>query len=286
MGSHSRLIQNAMLAMAPTLFAGITVSAQKPGASQPPQPPSSNVPQPGNPDANSAPVDAVKPPSKQEKKAYNAFHDTQQSDAAKKTQLGEAFLQEYPQSQYRPEVVSWLATAYMQQAQVDKLQAQGDSEMEQKPNNPLTIALVGSNLARTVNGNTPDEQKHLDKAEEFCKHAIELANSSQKPQGVADDKFNAAKKQALGLAYSGLGTSEFRKGKYADAVTSLQQAVKFNGGTDPVDFYVLGKSEEAQNNFDEALGAYTKCAAISSGMQSACQTSIGEMKQHGAQLPK
>jgi tetratricopeptide (TPR) repeat protein len=286
MGANRRMVQMTMFVVAATLVTATVTVAQKPGAAPPPQPPSSNMPTPGSGDTNAPPPEPVKPPSKQEKKAYNAFHDTQPSDAAKKTQLGEAFLQQYPQSQYRPEVVSWLATAYMQQAQLDKLEAQGESELQQKPPNPLTVALLGSNLARTVTGSTPDAQKHLDKAEDFCKRAIELANGAQKPQGVADDKFNAAKNQALGMAYSGLGTSAFRKGKYGDAVTNLQQAIKFGGGTDPVDFYVLGKAEEAQNNFDEALAAYTKCAAISSGMQKACESSIPEMKQHGAQLPK
>jgi tetratricopeptide (TPR) repeat protein len=259
--------------------------AQKPGSAPPPQPPTSNMPT-GSEDTNTPPAEAVKPPSKQEKKAYSAFHDTQPTEPAKKTQLGEEFLQQYPQSQYRPEVVSWLATAYMQQGQVDKLEAQGESELQQKSQNPLTIGLLGSNLARAVTGSSADAQKHLDKAEEFCKHAIEIANKLQKPQGVSDDKFNAAKNQALGFAYSGLGTSAFRKGKYADAVTNLQQAIKYSGGTDPVDFYVLGKAEESQNNFDQALAAYTKCAAINSGMQKACEASIPEMKQHGAQLPK
>lgn len=284
MGANPRLVQITMFVVVAAFLTATLTVAQKPGSAPPPQPPSSNMPT--NSDNNPPPPEPVKPPSKQEKKAYNAFHDTQPTDAAKKTQLGEAFLQQYPQSQYRPEVVNWLATAYMQQGQVDKLEAQGESELQQKPNNPLTIALIGSNLARSVTATTPNEQHHLAKAEEFSKHAIELADGAQKPPGVADDKFNAAKNQALGLAYSGLGTSAFRKGKYADAVTNLQQAVKSSGGTDPVDFYVLGKAEEAQNNYDQALAAYTKCAAINSGMQKACEASIPEMKQHGAQLPK
>jgi tetratricopeptide (TPR) repeat protein len=286
MGAHSRLVQLTMFVMGATFLSATLAVAQKPGSAPPSQPPSSNMPTPGSNDTNAPPAEPVKPPSKQEKKAYNTFHDMQPTDAAKKTQLGEAFLQQYPQSQYRSEVVGWLATAYMQQGQVDKLEAQGESELQQKPQNPLTIGLLGSNLARAVTGSNPDAQKRLDKAEEFCKHAIEIANGLQKPEGVADDKFNAAKNQALGFAYGGLGTSSFRKGKYADAVTNLQQAVKFSGGTDPVDFYVLGKAEEAQNNFDQALAAYTKCAAINSGMQKACESSIQEVKQHGAQLPK
>jgi tetratricopeptide (TPR) repeat protein len=286
MGAHRRFVSTTMSVVAAAFFTATLALAQKPGSAPPPQQPSSNMPNPGSSDANAPAAEPVKPPSKQEKKAYSAFHDTQPTDAAKKTQLAEGFLQQYPQSQYRPDVVNWLATAYMQQGQLDKLEAQGDSELQQKSQNPLTIGLLGSNLARSVTAATPDAQKHLDKAEALCKQAIEIANKLQKPEGVSEDKFNAAKNQALGFGYSGLGTAAFRKGKYADAATNLQQAIKYSGGTDPVDFYVLGKSEEAQNNFDQALAAYTKCAAINSGMQKACEASIPEMKQHGAQLPK
>jgi hypothetical protein len=53
-----------------------------------------------------------------------------------------------------------------------------------------------------------------------------------------------------------------------------------------VNFYLLGKANEAKQNFDQALAAYTKCAAIQSGMQSACESAAKDMKTHGAVLPK
>ncbi len=226
------------------------------------------------------------PVSKQEAKAIKAFRDAAPSDVDKKTQLGEDFIQNYPQSRYRPEVVNWVARVYLTKAQVDKLQAEGQKELELTPSNPVSLAVLGSNLARALNANTPDLQKHLDQAETYCKKSLEDLSTAKKPADMSDDKFAEAKNQTSAVAYSGLGVVAFRRGKYTDAIPNLEQAVKLGGGTDAVDYYILGKSNEAATNFDQALAAYTKCAAIPGGMQAACQSSIQDVKAHGAVLPK
>ena len=138
-----------------------SVSAQKPPSQPAPPPPTQGMPtaSPTNNNANTAPVETVQPPSKQENKAIKSFRDVQPNEADKKTQLGENFIQTYPDSRYRPEVVSWLASAYMRKGEVDKLQSEGDKELAIAQKNPLSLAALGSNLARAVNANTPDLAK-------------------------------------------------------------------------------------------------------------------------------
>jgi tetratricopeptide (TPR) repeat protein len=284
MARSTRLTSLALFLMLTTLTAGKTVFAQRPPGMTPPTQPSPTVKE-GGPDS-SQPTETVQQPSKQENKAIKAFRDTPESDADKKTQLGEEFIDKYPQSRYRGEVVIWLARAYMAKAQVDKLQAEGDKELELKPVNPASLAVLGSNLSRVVTPSTPDEQKHLDAAAQFCQESLDALANAKKPSDLSEDKFNQAKNQASAVDYSGLGTVAFREQKYGDAITDFEQAIKLGGSSDPVNYYLLGKANEAKTNYDQALAAYTKCAAISSGMQAPCEASAKDMKAHGAALPK
>jgi tetratricopeptide (TPR) repeat protein len=240
-----------------------------------------------NPSTGSQPADAsVQPASKQENKAIKAFRDAPTSDPDKKTQLGEEFITTYPSSQYRPEVVLWLARVYLTKGQTEKLQAEGDKELALTPSNPLSLAVLGSNLSRAVTPSTPNKDKYLEQAQLYCQKSLEDLQSAKKPANLSDDKFTEAKNQTAATAYSGLGTVAFRNQKYPDAITNLDQAVKLGGAADPVNFYLLGKANEAATNFDQALAAYTKCAAIPGAMQAPCQASITDVKAHGAVLPK
>lgn len=284
MARTRKLVPITLFLLLMTLAAGKNVFAQRPPGTTAPDQPSATMKNGGS--DSSQPTETVQEPSKQEKKAYKAFHDTADTDVDKKTQLGEDFIDKYPQSRYRSEVVLFLARAYMTKGQFDKLQAAGDKELELKPMNPATLAVVGSNLSRVVTPATPDEQKHLDKAAEFCQKSLDTLATAKKPSDVSDQKFEQAKNEYSSVDYSGLGTVAFRQQKYDDAIKDLEQAIKLGGGSDPVNYYLLGKANEAKNNYDQALAAYTKCAAVPGGMQGPCQNSANDMKSHGATLPK
>jgi len=269
------------------LFAVKQASAQHGGGASSPTPtPPPNMPTPTTADTAGGSTTTIEPASKEETKAYKQFRNTPATDADKKTQLAEEFIDKYPNSRNRPEAVGWLATAYLTKGQLDKLAAEGDKEMALNPPNPASLAVIGSNLSRAVTPSTPNAQQHLDQAEQFCKKSLETLATAQKPNDVPEERFKSAKDSASAVAYSGLGTVAFRRAKYPDAITDLDQSIKFGGGNDPVNYYLLGKANEVTNNFDQALAAYTKCAATPGGMQAACQAGVTEVKAHGAALPK
>jgi len=245
------------------------------------QQPSTNPSKPA--DVTPLTLDNAPPPvSAEEDAAIKAFRDTPVSDVAKKDQAGEDFVQKYPQSRYRSEVYVWLVRGYLAQGQVDKMEAAGEKELALNPDDPQTLAIVGSTLPRAMNSSTPNPQQRLDKAEQYCKKALDLLPALPKPADLSDENFLKAKDQTSAMAYGGLGIIAVRRQKFAEAIPNFEQAIKLDATPDPVNFYLLGIANQKTSHFDEAVAAFNKCAAIPSGMQNTCKTSAEEAKKLGA----
>jgi tetratricopeptide (TPR) repeat protein len=260
------------------LLSGARISAQ--GTQQ--SPPTLNPEKKQDKPAEVTPLtlDNPAPPvNAEEDAAIQAFRAAPIADMAKKDQLGEDFLQKYPQSRYRPEVYSILVRGYLSQGQVDKMEAVGDKEIALNPSDAQTLAIVGSTLPRVMNAGTPDPQKRLEKAEQYSKRALEVLPTLVKPEGLSDADFLKAKDQTSALAYSGLGIVAFRRQKFAEAIPNFEQAVKLDPVPDPVNFYLLGISNEKTSHFEDAVSAFTKCAAVPGGLQTTCKTGADEAKK-------
>jgi len=227
-------------------------------------------------------LDAAPPVNAEEDAAYKAFVAMPPTDMDKKNQSGEAFVQKYPQSRYRGDVYAWLVRGYWSQGQIDKLEVAGDKALEANPNDAQTLAIIGSTLPRAMNASTPNPQQRLDKAEQYSKKALELLPTLPKPPEISDENFMKAKDQTSALAYSGLGLVAFRRKKFAEAIPDFEQAVKLDPMPDPVNFYLLGAADQQTAHFDDAVAAFTKCAAIPGGMQNTCKTSAEEAKKLGS----
>ncbi len=213
-------------------------------------------------------LDNAPPPvNAEEDAAIQAFRAAPITDMTKKDQLGEEFLQKYPQSRYRPEVYSLLVRGYLSLNQVDKMEVVGDKEIELNPNDAQTLAIVGSTLPRVMGASTPEPQKRL------------VLPTLVKPAELSDTDFLKAKDQTSALAYSGLGLVAFRRQKFAEAIPNFEQAVKLDPLPDPVNLYLLGISNEKTSHFDDAVSAFTKCAAVPGALQATCKTGADEAKK-------
>jgi len=284
MKKYGKQVEKLMLLLAASAFMSVALFAQmpqQPGQPQPGQQPG-QAPNPNNPQAE--PVEPLQPPvSAVEEAAIKSFRDEQ--DPAKKNQLAEDFAQKYPQSRYLPEIYNWQVKFYYGKGDVEKMEASADKQLALYPNDPQTLAIVGATLPRAWNTNLPQEQKdkRLDKAEKYSQKALDLLPTIQKPEGMPDATFQQLKGETYAMAYSGLGLVAFRRGKFNEAIPNLEKAVKADPQQpDPVNYYVLGKADEQTSHFDDAVAAFTKCAAIPSGIKDTCAHSIDEAKKLGA----
>jgi tetratricopeptide (TPR) repeat protein len=274
-----------------TICAGGTVVAQGlPGASSSQygqggqsQPPAQQSDKTKTPDVTPLTLDTAVPVSAEEDAAYKAFFGVPPSDSAKKIELGEAFLQKYPESRFKSPVYGALTFAYVQVGNMQKMQEIGEKEIALVPNDVSTLALLAQTLPRSMRGSaaTSENVQALAKAEQYSKQAIEIAPTLPKPENLTDEAFASARNQALAMAHSGLGLVFVRRGKNAEAIPELEQAIKVDPNPDPVNYYLLGMANKATSHFDEAVTAFNKCAAMPGPMEGTCKAQSEAAKKAG-----
>lgn len=265
----------------------VLAQAQNPPAPQPQQQQQQPQQDKGAPANNTTglTLDSAPPPvSAEEEAAFKAFDAVPGADLQKKISAGEEFLQKYPESRYRPPVYSILTVAYLQTGQTQKAFDVGDKEVELKPDDVQTLAILSQTIPRAINGSTPDAQKQLDKAENYGKRAIDIVPTMPKPANLEDDKFAMAKNQTLAMAHGGVGLVYLRRGKFDEAIPELEQSIKLdpNPNPDPVNYYLLGIANEKTSHFDAAAAAFSKCAGIAGSLQETCKSGETEAKKQGS----
>ena len=274
------------------LCAGGTVLAQgllgAPGSqygqgSQSQQPPAQPSDKSKTPDVTPLTLDTAAPMSAEEDASYKAFFAVPPNDSAKKIELGEAFIQKYPESRYKSPVYGALTFAYVQVGNMPKMQEIGEKEIALAPNDVSTLALLAQTLPRSMHGSpaTPENVQALAKAEQYSKQAIEIAPTLPKPENLTDEAFASARNQALAMAHSGLGLVFVRRGKNAEAIPELEQAIKVDPNPDPVNYYLLGMANKATSHFDDAVTAFNKCVAMGGPMEGNCKAQSEAAKKLG-----
>jgi len=278
------LVTLAVIAMLVCIDGGAVAQSSQSAQGSQSQPPAQQADKPKTPEVTPLTLDALAPVNADEDAAYKTFFAVVQNDSAKKIELGEAFLQKYPESRYRSPVYGALTFAYVQAGNMQKMQEIGEKEIALAPNDVSTLALLAQTLPRGIHGSasSAENMQTLTKAERYSKKAIEIAPTLPKPDGMTDESFAVAKNQALAMAHSGLGLVYVRRGKNAEAIPELEQAVKVDPNPDPVNFYLLGMANKATSHFDDAVAAFNKCVAIAGPMQGTCKAQSDDAKKLGA----
>jgi tetratricopeptide (TPR) repeat protein len=248
------------------------------------QPPAQQSDKPKTPEVAPLTLDAPSPVNAEEDAAFKAFQAVNPNDAAKKIGVGEAFLQKFPDSRYKSPVYGALTYAYLQAGNTQKMQEYGEKEIALAPKDVSALALLAQALPRGLRGSASDpaNAQVLAKAEQYSKQAIEITPTLPKPENLTDEAFTSAKNQTLAMAHSGLGLVYVRRGKNAEAIPELEEAVKIDPTPDPVNYYLLGMANKATSHFDDAIAAFNKCTAMAGPMQGTCKAQAEDAKKKSA----
>ncbi len=248
------------------------------------QPPAQQTDKSKTPEITPLTLDVPAPVNAEEDAAYKAFQAVNQNDAAKKIEAGEAFLVKYPETRYKSPLYGALTYAYLQAGNTQKMQEYGEKEIAIAPSDVSTLAILGQTLPRGLHGSTstPEAQQVLAKSEQYSKQALEITPTLPKPENMTDEAFTSAKNQTLAMAHSGLGLVYVRRGKNAEAIPELEQAVKIDPNPDPVNYYLLGMANKITSHFDDAVAAFNKCATMTGPLQGTCKAQSEDAKKQSA----
>ena len=281
-------VRTATRLVAITLFTGLalaTVAYGQGGTSNSPQQqPAQGANKPSG-EVGQQPAPAAPPVNPKEQADYKALFDTSDNMVDAKIQLGTAFLNNYPTSNYKESVYNQLLHAYYSKQDWDNFYSAGDKVIAIDPDDVDALTMVGWVIPHVFHSTDPDAQLKLAKAETYEKHAIDVLGTMPKPASVTDDQFAAMKAEALEQAHSGLGLVYFREQKPADAVTHLQAATSTSTTPDPADLYVLGIELMQVNRPADASAAFQKCSAIPGGLADQCKQRGDDAKKQAATTP-
>jgi tetratricopeptide (TPR) repeat protein len=218
-----------------------------------------------------------------ETNAFKAFEAIPESNTEKKIKTGEEFVRKFATSAYLPSVYAILSIAYINSGQYDKGFADGEKALSLRPDDVRTLANMAQSMARVADTNDPNAAQKLAKAEQYAQKCLKITPTLKKPDGVADQEFATNKNQVLAMAHGALGTIDVRRGKFADALPDLQQAIALDPNTkDPTNYYLLGVANENSSHYTEAAEAFTMCAAVTSNLQQGCRDAAADAKKRAS----
>ena len=255
------------------------------GQQQQTPPPSLKPQEPAKPGAQQGAQTIQAPADPEEEKAYKAFTDVKPDAYDQQIQVGQQYLQKYPNGRYAEQVYSRLTNAYFEKNELDKMYAAGDKALALKSDDVSVLVLVGWVIPHNYDPSDPESDRRLVKAEEYEKKAIELLNTMPKPDNVTDDQFAKAKTASLAQAHSGLGLIYFRQQQFDKSIVEMQEAVKLDPTPDSVDLYILAVGLNQLKRYPEAADAFERCANTPGAVQDRCKQRLPEAKKLAASAP-
>lgn len=231
----------------------------------------------------------IKAPGPGEEKAYKAFQHFRsmpETDAPKKIQVGEDFLNKFPASAYATYVYQYLAVAYIQAGQIDKGIATGEKGLQVNPSDFRTMSVLSQTISRTTTDSTPDAAAKFAKAESDAKGAIAGVATWVKPDAMPDANFTTLKNETLAMAHASLGLVALHRNNFDAAVPELEQAVQLGTNSDPTNYYLLGVANQNSGHPDKAVPNFEKCAAMKgTNLTSTCTVLLEQSKKEAQSKP-
>ena len=255
-----RLVRIVIFSAAIAAFSGAAWAAQEQAQQpEPQQEPAMELQPPALASEETSPRPLVVSP--EERAAFQEV--VNQLGADPMIELGEKFLQDYPESQLRTHVYSELAGAYRVKDNYDKVVENGEKSIELDPDNVMSLAIVAQALPQRLQGSGLEMAQKLSRAERYAKHGLETVDVLPQPPTSSPEEFEEWKATFKSMLHSALGYIYLRRSRSAESQEEFKIAISLTSSPDPIDYYRLGEAYSDQRKYDEAIEAFEKAAELS-----------------------
>jgi tetratricopeptide (TPR) repeat protein len=204
------------------------------------------------------------------------------TDPAKQVQVLDNFVKAFPDAE--KDDAAQLNRAYFEayrlQNNLDKTVEYGEKTIAANPNDLEVTNLLGF-IYGVVN------RTNLDRAADYAKKAVTLAQNAKKPEGVSDEAFKQEQDNQLAMAHMTLGFVAFQQAgktrKVAPAIAELKTASDLASGNPQLQcqalFYLANAYEyQYPANHQAAMEALNKAVTLPGPFQSQAQALLAKVK--------
>jgi tetratricopeptide (TPR) repeat protein len=231
------------------------------------------------------------PKSKEEQDAViPMFQAMQGPDADAKIKACDAFLQKFPNSEFKSVALFFLTLSYQDKGDYDKTIVYGEATLKAEPDNYQAMLLLSRVIGVRVRENDLDKEEKLTTAEKYASQALEALKTAPRPNpSIPDAQWEMAKLDLSSQAYEAFAIIALARNKTDVAIEQFKKALATTPAPDPATFVRLGNAQAKAGKFDEAILTLNKVAAMTEvppQVKQIAQKEIERTKQLQAQAAK
>jgi len=209
------------------------------------------------------PQAAAKPTTWSGRDEYDAYMAIVKETPAKLIPLADAFLQKYPNSFMKVDVLTRIMGAYAQSNDMAKAVEAGQKVLQADPDNLSALRFLSLTFPFLYKQDQADATAALSRADSDAHHGLEVLQKLQKPAGATDEQFQQGVKEVRSIFNSCIGFVALQRKDYPSAITALKSA----GADNPSDvyaFYRLGLAYmlSAPPDYNNAIWYIARAVAL------------------------